>query len=96
MLPYWYDEIVPAIRAGKRVLVAAHGNSLRALVKHLDDGVDFITVHCGVTRATVERMDNEGRIMEVVSRGGSFTVNAISAPTSSPGIPKITKAMRQP
>ncbi|HKK00659.1 MAG TPA: phosphomethylpyrimidine synthase ThiC, partial [Desulfuromonadales bacterium] len=39
-----------------------------------DDGVDFITVHCGVTRATVERMDREGRIMEVVSRGGSFTV----------------------
>jgi 2,3-bisphosphoglycerate-dependent phosphoglycerate mutase len=36
MLPYWYDAIVPDIRAGKRVLVAAHGNSLRALVKHLD------------------------------------------------------------
>jgi 2,3-bisphosphoglycerate-dependent phosphoglycerate mutase len=40
MLPYWYDEIVPAMRAGKRVLVAAHGNSLRALVKHLDDVSD--------------------------------------------------------
>ncbi|MGB5434101.1 MAG: phosphoglyceromutase [Acidimicrobiia bacterium] len=40
MLPYWYDEIVPAIRAGKRVLVAAHGNSLRALVKHLDNVSD--------------------------------------------------------
>ena len=40
MLPYWYDQIVPAIRAGKRVLVAAHGNSLRALVKHLDDVSD--------------------------------------------------------
>ncbi|MFQ5555651.1 MAG: 2,3-diphosphoglycerate-dependent phosphoglycerate mutase [Acidimicrobiia bacterium] len=36
MLPYWYDAIVPDIRAGRRVLVAAHGNSLRALVKHLD------------------------------------------------------------
>lgn len=36
MLPYWYDAIVPDIRAGKRVIVAAHGNSLRALVKHLD------------------------------------------------------------
>ena len=44
------------------------------VVKHLDDGVDFITVHCGVTRATVEKMDREGRVMEVVSRGGSFTV----------------------
>ena len=36
MLPYWYDWMVPDIRAGKRLLVAAHGNSLRSLVKHLD------------------------------------------------------------
>ena len=36
MLPYWHEEIVPAIKSGKRVLIAAHGNSLRALVKHLD------------------------------------------------------------
>ena len=36
-LPYWYDDIVPDLLAGKIVLVAAHGNSLRAIVKHLDD-----------------------------------------------------------
>ena len=36
MLPFWHDWVVPAIRSGKRVLIAAHGNSLRALVKHLD------------------------------------------------------------
>ncbi len=36
VIPYWNEVIAPAIRAGKRVLVAAHGNSLRALVKHLD------------------------------------------------------------
>jgi 2,3-bisphosphoglycerate-dependent phosphoglycerate mutase len=36
-LPYWESDIVPDLRAGKVVLVAAHGNSLRALVKHLDD-----------------------------------------------------------
>jgi 2,3-bisphosphoglycerate-dependent phosphoglycerate mutase len=35
-LPYWHSAIVPELRAGRRVLVAAHGNSLRALVKHLD------------------------------------------------------------
>jgi 2,3-bisphosphoglycerate-dependent phosphoglycerate mutase len=35
-LPYWFEEIVPAIRANKKVLICAHGNSLRALVKHLD------------------------------------------------------------
>ncbi len=36
MLPYWYDTIVPDLAAGRNVLIAAHGNSLRALVKHLD------------------------------------------------------------
>jgi 2,3-bisphosphoglycerate-dependent phosphoglycerate mutase len=36
MLPYWYDGIVPDLAAGRTVLVVAHGNSLRALVKHLD------------------------------------------------------------
>ncbi|MDR2620162.1 MAG: phosphoglyceromutase [Propionibacteriaceae bacterium] len=36
LLPYWYDRIIPDLRAGKTVLIAAHGNSLRALVKHLD------------------------------------------------------------
>ena len=37
VMPYWNDAIVPEIRAGKRLLIAAHGNSLRALVKYLDD-----------------------------------------------------------
>lgn len=36
LLPYWYDVLVPDLRGGHTVLVAAHGNSLRALVKHLD------------------------------------------------------------
>ncbi|MFO0571964.1 MAG: 2,3-bisphosphoglycerate-dependent phosphoglycerate mutase, partial [Polyangiaceae bacterium] len=35
-LPYWENEIAPALRRGERVIIAAHGNSLRALVKHLD------------------------------------------------------------
>jgi 2,3-bisphosphoglycerate-dependent phosphoglycerate mutase len=37
VLPYWHDVMAPAIRSGKRLLVAAHGNSLRALVKYLDN-----------------------------------------------------------
>jgi 2,3-bisphosphoglycerate-dependent phosphoglycerate mutase len=36
VVPYWESSIAPAVRAGRRVLIAAHGNSLRALVKHLD------------------------------------------------------------
>ena len=36
VLPYWHGEIEPALRDGKQILIAAHGNSLRALIKHLD------------------------------------------------------------
>ncbi len=39
-LPYWHETIVPSIQAGKKVIIAAHGNSLRALVKYLDDVSD--------------------------------------------------------
>jgi 2,3-bisphosphoglycerate-dependent phosphoglycerate mutase len=35
-LPYWHESIVPAVQAGKKVIIAAHGNSLRALIKYLD------------------------------------------------------------
>ncbi len=42
MLPYWYDAIVPDLRDGKRLLIGAHGNSLRALVKHLDGIADDV------------------------------------------------------
>ena len=43
-LPYWYDQIVPDLRADKVTLIAAHGNSLRAIVKHLDQMSDEAVV----------------------------------------------------
>ena len=42
-LPYWESDVVPDLKAGKTVLVAAHGNSLRAIIKHLD-GIDDETI----------------------------------------------------
>lgn len=39
-LPYWHETIAPAVKSGKRVIIAAHGNSLRALVKYLDNVSD--------------------------------------------------------
>jgi 2,3-bisphosphoglycerate-dependent phosphoglycerate mutase len=47
MLPYWYDGVVPDLRSGATVLLAAHGNSLRALVKHLD----------GISEADIARLN---------------------------------------
>lgn len=43
VLPYYENSIVPQLRSGKTVIIAAHGNSLRALVKHLD-GIDEETI----------------------------------------------------
>ncbi len=40
--------------------------------EHAEEGVDFVTVHCGLTRKAVERLKEEGRILDIVSRGGSF------------------------
>ena len=40
MLPYWHDNIVPAIKAGQKVLIAAHGNTIRAIVKYFDNVSD--------------------------------------------------------
>jgi 2,3-bisphosphoglycerate-dependent phosphoglycerate mutase len=48
LLPYWDDAIVPDLRAGLTVLVGAHGNSLRALVKHLDDISDADIVELNI------------------------------------------------
>jgi 2,3-bisphosphoglycerate-dependent phosphoglycerate mutase len=52
MLPYWYDGIVPDLREGRVVLVAAHGNSLRALVKHLeaisDEAIPDVNIPTGL------------------------------------------------
>jgi len=47
-LPYWHAAIVPTIRSGQRVLIAAHGNSLRALVKHLDKIADADIVELNI------------------------------------------------
>jgi 2,3-bisphosphoglycerate-dependent phosphoglycerate mutase len=51
VLPYWEERIAPELRAGRRVLISAHGNSLRALVKHLsaipDDEITSLEIPTG-------------------------------------------------
>ncbi len=61
VLPYWNAEIAPAIRSGKRVLIAAHGNSLRALVKYLDDMSedDIVNLNIPTARPLVYELDDD-------------------------------------
>jgi len=68
MLPYWYDAIVPDLVGGRVVLVAAHGNSLRALVKHLD-GIgddDIVELNIPTGEPLVYLLGDDSRPLENV------------------------------
>ena len=71
MLPYWYDQVVPDLLLGRTVLVTAHGNSLRALVKHLDglgeDEVVGLNIPTGIP--LVYELDDD---LKPVTRGGRY------------------------
>ncbi len=71
MLPYWYDFIVPDLRAEKCVLVAAHGNSLRALVKHLDGISDEDIAGLNIPTGIPLRYDLDGDLRPT-TQGGSY------------------------
>ena len=60
-LPFWHERLVPELEAGKRVLIAAHGNSLRALVKHLDGTPDDEIVGLNIPTGVplVYRLDDD-------------------------------------
>ncbi|MEV4760716.1 phosphoglyceromutase [Micromonospora sp. NPDC049559] len=71
MLPYWYDSIVPDVLAGRTVLVAAHGNSLRALVKHLDGISDEAIAKLNIPTGIPLRYDLD-RSLQPVTVGGTY------------------------
>ncbi len=81
MLPYWYDAIVPDIRRGRRVLVAAHGNSLRALVKHLDGLTDAEVVDLNIPTGVPLVYELDADLRKVSSRylGDPAAVEAAAA-----------------
>ena len=69
MLPYWYDAIVPDVRDGKLVLVAAHGNSLRALIKYLDGMSDQDVVGLNVPTGIPLRYELDDRTLKPTKPG---------------------------
>ena len=71
MLPYWYDALVPDLRLGRVVLVAAHGNSLRALVKHLDGLSDEEVVGLNIPTGIPLRYELDEQ-MAPVKAGGDY------------------------
>lgn len=69
MLPYWHDRIVPDLRAGRTVLVAAHGNSLRGLVKHLDGLSDAAVVGLNIPTGIPLRYDLDADLRPLTPGG---------------------------
>jgi phosphomethylpyrimidine synthase len=70
-----YQAAVEMPEKRKRPMVEMTANDLFEVIeRHGEDGVDFITVHCGVTRTSVEKIKQEGRMLGVVSRGGAILV----------------------
>ncbi|MEK6645799.1 MAG: phosphomethylpyrimidine synthase ThiC [Candidatus Firestonebacteria bacterium] len=67
-----YNAVVEIIRREKVIFNMTSDDIFNAIEKHAIDGVDFITVHSGVTRETLKRLKNEGRLANIVSRGGAF------------------------
>jgi 2,3-bisphosphoglycerate-dependent phosphoglycerate mutase len=85
MMPFWHDAIVPDLRDGKVVLVSAHGNSLRALVKHLDgiSDVDIPELNIPTGIPLVYELDEA---LQPVVRGGKYLGDAEAAKASAEAV----------
>lgn len=67
-----YQAAVETVKKRKTIMKMEADDIFEVIEKHGIDGVDFITVHCGVTKSSIERLRKQGRITDIVSRGGAF------------------------
>ena len=67
-----YEAAIDVVRDKGGIVNMTADDLFSVLERQAEDGVDFFTVHCGVTRYTIERLKQQGRLTDIVSRGGSF------------------------
>lgn len=67
-----YQAAVQAVRKKKTITKLDPEELFEVIEKNGEDGVSFVTVHCGVTRSVIERLKKQGRVADIVSRGGAF------------------------
>jgi 2,3-bisphosphoglycerate-dependent phosphoglycerate mutase len=86
-LPYWFDTIAPTIKAGKKVLIVAHGNSLRALVKYLDNvsEEDIIKLNIPTGVPLVYELDNDLKPIKHYYLGDQDEIAAKAAAVAAQG-----------
>ena len=87
VVPYWNDTIAPSIRAGRKVVIAAHGNSLRALIKHLDgmSDDDIVALNIPTARPLVYELDDALRPLRHYYLGDQAEIEAAMAAVAAQG-----------
>jgi 2,3-bisphosphoglycerate-dependent phosphoglycerate mutase len=87
VVPFWNESIAPAIRSGRRVLVSAHGNSLRALIKHLDgiSDEDIIGLNIPTGQPLVYELDDELRPLRHYYLGDEEQIRAAMQAVANQG-----------
>ncbi|HEY9273130.1 MULTISPECIES: 2,3-diphosphoglycerate-dependent phosphoglycerate mutase [Achromobacter] len=87
VLPFWNESIAPAIRSGRKVLVAAHGNSLRALIKHLDNvsDDDIVNLNIPTGQPLVYELDDDLRPIRHYYLGDAAEIEAAMAAVAAQG-----------
>lgn len=90
VLPFWNDTIAPDIRSGRRVIIAAHGNSLRALVKHLDNisDDDIVELNIPTARPLVYELDENLKPVRHYYLGNQAEIEAAMAAVAKQGSAK--------
>ncbi|PJM70701.1 2,3-diphosphoglycerate-dependent phosphoglycerate mutase [Achromobacter ruhlandii] len=87
VLPFWNESIAPAIRAGRKVLIAAQGNSLRALIKHLDNvsDDDIVNLNIPTGQPLVYELDDDLRPIRHYYLGDAAEIEAAMAAVAAQG-----------
>ena len=86
-LPYWHETIAPAIASGQRVIIAAHGNSLRALIKYLDDvsDDDIVELNIPTGQPLVYELDDAGKPIRHYYLGDADAIRAAMQAVANQG-----------
>jgi len=86
-LPFWFDSIAPAVKSGQRVLVTAHGNSLRALIKYLDNisDADIVGLNIPTGQPLVYEFDDELRPLRSYYLGDAEAIAVAQAAVANQG-----------
>jgi len=87
VLPEWHESIAPAIRSGKRIIISAHGNSLRALIKYLDgiSDKDIVGLNIPNGQPLVYELDAELKPIKSYYLGDAAAIEAAQKAVASQG-----------